>query len=175
MRKAFLLAVAAVMVLALAGGVSAANKIGVGYYFRQNESAMTLAGELGLSDKLAFGFDYVAQAGDEPSKTELYGKLALKNLGITSVGAFGGVKMTEGSNTSFKVGLYGEQPITPQIDTYARAGVAFEGSAGNVWVEALGGVKVNVMFPFWLAGEALYSSREGADGTAFRVLVGMNF
>ncbi|HHY31682.1 MAG TPA: hypothetical protein GX515_01480 [Firmicutes bacterium] len=175
MRKAFLLTIAVAIVLALAGGVSAAGKIGVGYYFHQSDSAMSLAGELGLSDRLAFGFDYVAQAGEEPSKTELYGKLALKDLGVTSVGAFGGVKMTGASNTSFKVGLYGEQPITPQIDAYARAGAAFEGSASSVWLEALGGVKVNVMSPFWLAGEALYNSREGADGTAFRVIVGMNF
>ncbi|MBC7084337.1 MAG: hypothetical protein PWR07_1584 [Bacillota bacterium] len=172
MKKAICLAVAMVMVMAVAGVASAENKIGVGYYFQGDSSVLTLAGELSLSDKMAFGFDYV---GKEVSETELYGKLALQSFGSTSVGAFGGVKLVEGDNANtFKIGVYGQQPVSPQIDVYARGGVAFK-SGVNSWFEVLGGLKANVMSPFWLAGEALYSSQQGADGTAFRLLVGMNF
>ncbi|NLG78751.1 MAG: hypothetical protein GX492_02840 [Firmicutes bacterium] len=173
MRKAICLAVAMVMVMAVAGVASAENKIGVGCYFKGDSSVLTLAGELSLSDKMAFGFDYIGHKGE--SETELYGKLALQSFGSTSVGAFGGVKLVEGDNANtFKIGVYGQQPVSPQIDVYARGGVAFKRGA-NSWFEVLGGLKANVMSPFWLAGEALYSSQEGADGTAFRLLVGMNF
>ncbi len=171
MKKAICLAVAVVMMMAVAGVASAENKIGVGYYFQQDESVLTLAGELSLSDKVAFGFDYVGKKA--ASETELYGKLALQSFGPASVGAFGGVKLIEGANI-FKIGAYAQQPVSPQIAAYGRAGMAFQ-SGANSWFEAQGGLKADIMSPFWLAGEALYSGREGADGTAFRVLAGMNF
>ncbi|MDI7247373.1 MAG: hypothetical protein QME92_07885 [Bacillota bacterium] len=172
MKKAICLAVAVVMMLAVAGVASAENKIGVGYYFHENQSHLTLTGELSLSDKVAFGFDYVGH--ENASETELYGKLALQSFGAASVGAFGGVKLVEGYNANiFKIGVYGQQPVSPQIDVYGRGGVALM-SGSDSWFELLGGVKANIMSPFWLAGEGLYSSA-GDGGSSFRVLVGMNF
>lgn len=174
MKKAICLAAVMVMVMAVAGVASAENKIGVGYVFKGSDKALSLVGELSLSEKIAFGFDYI---GWDPSSTELLGKLTLQNVGSASVGAFGGVKLIQGATGNiFKIGVFGQQAISPEIAVYGRAGMAFRSGASNSWVEALGGLKANVMSPFWLSGEVLYSGGTGADsGTAFRVLVGMNF
>lgn len=175
MKKAICLAVAAVMMMTLAGVASAENKIGVGYYFRENKSVLSLAGELSLTGKMAFGFDYVGIK--DASVTELFGKLALRDLGGANVGVFGGVKLIQGVTSNiFKVGLYCQQAVSPEIAAYGKAGLAFQSGSSKSWVEALGGLKAKVMAPFWLSGEAIYSGGEVPDkGTGFRVLVGMNF
>lgn len=174
MKKAICLAVVVVMMTAMAGVASAENKIGVGYVFQGSDRALSLVGELSLSEKIAFGFDYI---GWDPSSTELLGKLTLQNVGSGSLGVFGGVELVQGAtNNTFKIGAFGQQAISPEIAMYGRAGMAFQSSASNSWVEALGGLKADVMAPFWLSGEVLYSGATGAgSGTAFRVMVGMNF
>lgn len=173
MKRAMCLAVALVLVMVAAGVVSAENKIGVGYYFHQDDSDLTLAGELSLSDTMAVGLEYVGHEG--AAETEIYGKYAFQNFGAASVGAFGGIKLVKGFNTStFKIGVYGEQPIAPRISVYGRGGMAFESGASS-WFEVLAGLKADVMSPVWLAGEALYSSQQGAGGTGYRLLAGVNF
>lgn len=180
MKKAICLAVAVVMVLAVAGVASAENKIGVGYYFAEGYKDFTLVGELSLSDKVSFGFDYMKLGVG--SMTDIYGKLALRSFGAASVGAFGGMKLIGVDPVSFNaftIGVYGEQPVSAEIELYGRGGAVFMKDVGT-WFEVRGGVKANVLSPFWLAGEGYYLTGIdtldiSASTTAFRVLVGMNF
>ncbi len=168
MRKTICLAVVVVMVMAVAGVASAGNKVGVGYAFEGSDKALSLVGELALSDRIAFGFDYL---GWDTTVTELFAKLTLQDLGATAFGAFGGVKLLEGgTSNTFKIGVFAEQSMSPQVSVYGRVGMAFEATVSNSWVEALGGVKADIMSPFWLAGEVLYDGE-----TSFRALVGMSF
>ncbi|MCR4401941.1 MAG: hypothetical protein NUW12_04050 [Firmicutes bacterium] len=173
MKRAVCLAVALALVMVAAGVASAENKIGVGYYFHGDDSDLTFAGELNLTGAMSVGLEYVGHEG--AAETEIYGKYAFQDIGGASLGAFGGIKLIEGFNASiFKVGVFGEQTIAPRIAVYGRGGMAFESGASS-WFEVLGGLKADVMSPFWLAGEALYSSQEGAGGSGYRLLVGVNF
>lgn len=162
------------MVMAMAGVASAANKIGVGYGFMEDERALCLVGELDLSDALGFGFDY---AGWEPNGvTEVYARLSLTGLGLSGAGVFGGVKLVSGADEyTYKVGVFAEQEITPEIIVYGRAGMAFQSAADASWVEAQGGMKAAIMAPFWIGGEAVYVGEGTGAGTTFRVLVGIDF
>jgi hypothetical protein len=177
MNKKLLVAVVIIGVMAIAGVASAANHVGVGYYFQGDARGLTLKGELALTDTIDVGLDYfgIENAG----WADIYGSMDLKEFGDALVGAYGGIRLHTASGTSpaLLVGVWGEQPVHPQLVVYGDAGlgVRFGSGSAKAWLEACGGVMADVYAPFWLAGEIIFKTQNAPSTTGFRVLVGMDF
>ena len=177
MKKKLLIALVIVAAMALANVASAANHIGVGYYFQESDRGLTLKGELMLTDTISVGVDYFGIEGG--SWADIYGSVNLKEFGDALVGAYGGARLhTAGSEKPvLLLGLWGEQPVSPQLVVYGDAGAGVRLDSGSVkaWLEATGGVMADVYAPFWLAGEVTFKTQDSTGATGFRVLVGVDF
>jgi hypothetical protein len=177
MNKKLLIAVVIIGAMALAGVASAANHVGVGYYFQGDARGLTLKGELALTDTIDVGLDYfgIENAG----WADIYGSMDLKEFGDALVGAYGGIRLHTAGGTSpaLLVGVWGEQPVHPQLVVYGDAGlgIRFGSGSARAWLEASGGVMAEVYAPFWLAGEIIFKTQNAPSTTGFRVLVGMDF
>ena len=58
MKKKLLIAMVIIGAMTLTGVASAANYVGVGYYFQGDSRGLTLKGELTLTDMIDVGIDY---------------------------------------------------------------------------------------------------------------------
>ncbi|NLS44769.1 MAG: hypothetical protein GX969_03400 [Firmicutes bacterium] len=178
MKKTLLVGAVLVCVVVFAGVASAANHIGVGYYFQGDHRGLTLKGELALTDMIDVGLDYFGIEGG--SWTDIYASMNLKEFGDTLVGAYGGARLHTSSLTKpeLLLGVWAEQPLSSQFLLYGDAGVAIglgSGHVGSTSFEAVAGLMADVYAPFWLAGEAILKSGNSGGPIGFRVLVGMDF
>ena len=177
MNKKLLIAVVIIGAMAIAGVASAANHVGVGYYFQGDARGLTLKGELALTDMIDVGVDYfgIENAG----WADIYGSMDLKDFGDALVGAYGGIRLYTAGGTKpvLLLGVWGEQPVHPQVVVYGDAGVGVRLDSGSVkaWLEAVGGLMADVYDPFWLAGEVIFKTQDAPSSTGFRVLVGVDF
>jgi hypothetical protein len=176
-KKKLLIAVVLISAMAFAGVASAANHVGVGYYFQGDARGLTLKGELNVTDEISAGVNYFGL--ENAGWADIYGSMYLKEFGDALVGAYGGVRLyTAGDQKPvLLLGVRGEQPVSPQIVVYGDAGAGVRLDSGTVkaWLEASGGVMADVYAPFWLAGEVIFKTQNAPSSTGFRVLVGMDF
>ncbi len=84
-KKKLLVAVIIIGVMAFANVASAANHIGVGYYFQEGARGLTLKGELMLTDTVSVGVDYFGI--EDAGWADIYGSLDLKEYGDALIGA----------------------------------------------------------------------------------------
>ncbi|HXL04688.1 MAG: hypothetical protein GX872_01260 [Firmicutes bacterium] len=175
MKKKLLIAMVIIGAMTLTGVASAANYVGVGYYFQGDSRGLTLKGELTLTDMIDVGIDYcgIKDAG----WADIYGSMDLREFGDALVGAYGGVRLAGETKPVLLLGVWGEQPISSRLVVYGDAGVGVKLGSGSVkaWLEAAGGVMADVYDPFWLAGEVSFKTQDAVGSTGFRVLVGMDF
>lgn len=177
MKKKLFITMVIVAAMALANVAYAANHVGVGYYFQEGGRGLTLKGELTLTDTIAVGVDYfgIENAG----WADVYGAMDLKEIGDALVGAYGGIRLYTSGNEKpvLLAGVWGEQPVSPELVVYGDAGVGLRLDSGSVkaWLEATGGVMAKVYEPFWLAGEVIFKTKDTSGTTGFRVLVGVDF
>jgi hypothetical protein len=177
MKKRLLIALVLIGAMAFASVASAANHVGVGYYFQGDARGLTLKGELALTDMIDVGVDYfgIENAG----WADIYGSMDLKDFGDALVGAYGGIRLYTAGGTKpvLLLGVWGEQPVHPQVVVYGDAGVGVRLDSGSVkaWLEAVGGLMADVYDPFWLAGEVIFRTQDAPSSTGFRVLVGVDF
>ena len=177
MKKKLLIAVVLISAMALTSVASAANHVGVGYYFQGDARGLTLKGELTLTDEISAGVSYFGI--EDAGWADIYGSMDLQEFGDALVGAYGGIRLyTSGQGKpALLLGVWGEQPVSPQLSVYGDAGVGARFDSGSVkaWLEASGGVMANVYDPFWVAGEVIFKTQNAPSTTGFRVLVGMDF
>lgn len=177
MSKKLLITLVVIGAMTISGVASAANHIGVGYYFQGDGRGLTLKGELALTDVVDLGIDYfgIENAG----WADIWASMDLKEFGDALVGVYGGVRLYTAGGTSpdLLIGVWGEQPVHPQLMVYGDAGLGVRLGAGSAkaWLEAVGGIMADVYDPFWLAGEVIFKTQDAPSTTGFRVLVGMDF
>jgi len=99
--------------MAFASVASAANHVGVGYYFQGDARGLTLKGELALTDMIDVGVDYfgIENAG----WADIYGSMDLKDFGDALVGAYGGIRLYTAGGTKpvLLLGVWGRAARTP--------------------------------------------------------------
>jgi hypothetical protein len=150
MSKKLLITLVVIGAMTISGVASAANHIGVGYYFQGDGRGLTLKGELALTDVVDLGIDYfgIENAG----WADIWASMDLKEFGDALVGAYGGVRLYTAGGTSpdLLIGVWGEQPVHPQLMVYGDAGLGVRLGAGSAkaWLEAVGGIMADVYDPF---------------------------
>lgn len=144
-------------------GASAETWIAVGPTYvpgPDGGTTLTLAGEVGLTDKLSLEGFYANRGGF--SELELYLKsVSTSGLG-NKFGPIGGIAFVSGSGlsvTGYVVGVWVEQDLINMLVLYGKAGYSWVPSLSMTGVTGVAGVRAKIWGPVFVQGEGIFGSR----------------